>query len=387
MTQPIQTQAPLLLLVPGIKGAIGTTLSLAARLLELRPQAVLPYLTTYGLFEAPEMVEKVGVAGWDVRPGSLAEAAQRNGVVGGYLAAQDLQSLEDVPLAQAPDPATPLEAQTAALSEDIDAFRARWPAARPVLVNLLPACPECDPEACHDLRAVDCRRFPDLAYALAAVRAGVPVVNFTPNHLALPALLDLARSRGVPFVGRDGKTGQTYIKVVLASALRARRLYVDGWYSLNILGNADGRNLMDPVCARGKLQNKTNLLDELLGYHVGEHYGEPTHKVAIDYYPPRGDAKEAWDVIDIKGLFDLPMSLRINLQGRDSILAAPMALDLARWVVRLKDLGRCGSIPELGFYFKKPEGDDPPLSFEDQVRALQGLARACQGPAGNDAAA
>ena len=176
----------------------------------------------------------------------------------------------------------------------------------------------------------------------------------------------------MPFVGRDGKTGQTYIKVVLASALRARRLYVDGWYSLNILGNADGRNLMDPVCARGKLQNKTNLLDELLGYHVGEHYG---------------DAKEAWDVIDIKGLFDLPMSLRINLQGRDSILAAPMALDLARWVVRLKDLGRCGSIPELGFYFKKPEGDDPPLSFEDQVRALQGLARACQGPAGNDAAA
>jgi myo-inositol-1-phosphate synthase len=371
-----------LLLVAGIKGAIGTTLGLAARLLEIRPQAVLPYLTTYGLFESPESVEKMLVAGWDIQPGSLAEAAQRNGVVGGFLTAQDLQTLEDVPVVQAPDASAPLETQASALAGDIDDFRCRWPAARPVLVNLLPACPACDLEALGDLQAVDCRRFPDLAYALAAVRAGVPVVNFTPNDLLLPALLDLARNAGVPFVGRDGKSGQTYFKVVLASALRARRLYVDGWYSLNILGNADGRNLMDPVCARGKLQNKTNLLDDLLGYHVGEHYGEPTHKVAIDYYPPRGDAKEAWDVIDIKGLFDLPMSLRVNLQGRDSILAAPMALDLARWVVRLQAQGRSGSIPELGFYFKKPEGDNPPLSFEAQVRALQGLAQGRGGPFG-----
>jgi myo-inositol-1-phosphate synthase len=153
---------------------------------------------------------------------------------------------------------------------------------------------------------------------------------------------------------------------------------VDGWYSLNILGNADGRNLMDPACARGKLANKTELLDEVLGYRVGEAYGESAHKVHIDYYPPRGDAKEAWDVIDIKGLFGLPMSIRVNLQGRDSILAAPMVLDLARWVILLQAAGRGGAIPELGFFFKKPEGERAGATFEDQLYQLNELEALCR---------
>ena len=165
--------------------------------------------------------------------------------------------------------------------------------------------------------------------------------------------------------------------MVLASALKARSLYVDGWYSLNILGNADGKNLMDPDRAAGKVANKTELLDEILGYSVGERYHEPTHKVRIDYYPPRGDAKEAWDVVDFQGLFDLPMSLRLNILGRDSILAAPMVLDLARWMAALNMAGYFGFVPELGFYFKKPIGDNPPLSFQDQVNRLHDLEREC----------
>ena len=124
---------------------------------------------------------------------------------------------------------------------------------------------------------------------------------------------------------------------------------MDGWYSTNILGNADGRNLMDPERAASKLSNKTKILDELLGYQVGERHDTPTHKVRIDYYPPRGDAKEAWDVIDILGLFDLPMSIRVNLQARDSILAAPMVLDLAQWMCSVQKLGRSGNVPELAF--------------------------------------
>jgi myo-inositol-1-phosphate synthase len=166
--------------------------------------------------------------------------------------------------------------------------------------------------------------------------------------------------------------------VVLASALKARNLLVDGWYSLNILGNADGANLMDPARAAGKLHNKTSLLDDILEYEVGQNYGTPTHKVHIDYYPPRGDAKEAWDAIDFKGLFGLPMSIRLNLLGRDSILAAPLVLDLARWVAALHLAGRSGPIPELGFYFKKPVGDDPPLTFQDQVTSLAKLERECE---------
>jgi myo-inositol-1-phosphate synthase len=104
----------------------------------------------------------------------------------------------------------------------------------------------------------------------------------------------------------------------------------------------------------------------------------PTHKVHIDYDPPRGDAKEAWDVIDFKGLFGLPMSLRLNLQGRDSVLAAPMALDLARWMAALQAAGRSGPVPELGFYFKKAVGVPAPVTFQDQLRALDRLARECE---------
>jgi myo-inositol-1-phosphate synthase len=148
---------------------------------------------------------------------------------------------------------------------------------------------------------------------------------------------------------------------------------VDGWYSLNILGNADGLNLMDPDHACGKLNNKTHLLDDILGYPVGERYGQSAHKVHIDYYPPRGDAKEAWDVIDVRGIFGMPMSLRLNLQGRDSILAAPMALDLVRWAAALHSAEFAGPIPDLGFYFKKPVGDNAPLTFEGQLAALAHL--------------
>lgn len=165
--------------------------------------------------------------------------------------------------------------------------------------------------------------------------------------------------------------------MVLASALKARCLHVDGWYSLNILGNADGKNLMDPERAAGKVANKTQLLDDILGYPVGKKYGEPCHKVHIDYYPPRGDAKEAWDVIDFQGMFGLPMSIRLNLQGRDSILAAPLILDLSRWMAVLKWVGRSGLIPELGFYFKKPLGKNPPVNFQDQVHGLRELEKEC----------
>jgi myo-inositol-1-phosphate synthase len=165
---------------------------------------------------------------------------------------------------------------------------------------------------------------------------------------------------------------------VLASALKARGLKVDGWYSLNILGNDDGRNLADPKKVAGKLANKTELLEDILGYQIGERYGVSSHKVIIDYYPPRGDCKEAWDVIDFAGLFGLPMSLRLNLQARDSILAAPLVIDLARWMVVLHGVGRSGPVPELGFYFKKPIGPNPPVTFQDQLAELHRLEIVCR---------
>ena len=363
---------PLLLLIAGAKGAIGSTLALASLTMRRQPDLILPYLTTARLWHDGS-AETVHVAGWDVSAVRMSEAVALHRVVPETLW-QDMQDqLDGLPIAPAPDGALPLEDQVGELVRDMDRFRLACPDAQPVLVNLLPACPECGLRG-----AGSAGRFPDLAYAWAAVRSGIPVVNFTPNDLGDTDLVALAGEKGIPLVGRDGKTGQTYFKVVLASALKARQLKVDGWYSLNILGNADGRNLMDPACARGKLANKTELLDDVLGYRVGEAYGESAHKVHIDYYPPRGDAKEAWDVIDIQGLFGLPMSIRVNLQGRDSILAAPMALDLARWVVLLQAVGRGGAIPELGFFFKKPEGEQAAATYEDQLRDLKALEADCR---------
>ena len=369
---------PLLLMIAGAKGAIGSTLALASHVIQDQPELVAPYLTSACLWDGGDAGGKIHVAGWDSSHTTMCEALALHGVVPEGLWRKYRDQLAGLPIVSAPDGTMPLNDQTNQVMRDMAAFREACPEAQPVLGNLLPACPGCTLSDEPDHGDQGTAGFPDLVYARAAIRSGIPVVNFTPNALGDDGLVALAAEQGIPLVGRDGKTGQTYFKVVLASALKARHLKVDGWYSLNILGNADGRNLMDPACARGKLANKTELLDEVLGYRVGEAYGESAHKVHIDYYPPRGDAKEAWDVIDIKGLFGLPMSIRVNLQGRDSILAAPMVLDLARWVVVLQAAGRGGAIPELGFFFKKPEGEQAAATFEDQLQQLSELEGFCR---------
>jgi myo-inositol-1-phosphate synthase len=368
----------LLLLVAGAKGAVASTLAVATAALHQDPDLVLPSLTTGADFALPMACEAVSMAGWDRGPASMFDAASAQGVVPEAMLKCYRQDLEAMAI-RPPAPEASLADQIRYLENDIEMFCAQFSGCRPVLINLLPAADDGGLSGCRDidelLKTADPRRFPDLAYVLAAIGCHIPVVNFTPNAVELAPVIDAARNAGVPIAGRDGKSGQTFFKVVLASAFKARNLYVDGWYSLNILGNADGANLMDPRRAAGKLHNKTKLLEELLGYSVGERYGSPAHTVRIDYYPPRGDAKEAWDVIDFQGLFGLPMSLRVNLQGRDSILAAPMAMDLARWLIALQLAGHKGEVPELGFYFKKPVGAGAPISFQEQIGALEALRK------------
>ncbi len=369
----------LLLLVAGAKGAIGSTLAAAVSMLRHHPESVLPYLTTAGKFSRLFPQQAVHLAGWDVADHSLTTAISRHGVLPKAVWEPYQDEIDRVEVFSSPSIDLDRAAQVQQIILDIQSLKTRFPDALPVFINLLPACaaePSHAPETLSDLHAhTDASEFPDLSYALAAIACRIPVVNFSPNPLECPAVIQEAEKNGVCMAGCDGKTGQTYFKVVLASAFKARKLQVDGWYSLNILGNADGKNLMDPERAAGKLANKTHLLDDILGYPVGEKYGAPSHKVHIDYYPPRGDAKEAWDVIDLIGLFDLPMSIRVNLQGRDSILAAPLVLDLARWMAALSISGRKGLIPELGFYFKKPMGDCPPVTFQEQLNCLQSLEK------------
>ena len=372
----------LLLLVAGAKGAVASTLAAAVTVMQHDPASVVPSLTTGHLFSFLGPLQAIRLAGWDNTDKSLTSAIERHGVIPESIWKSHAQDLDRIPVLQAPAPTAGLQTQVEQLTRDIINIKSQNSHARAVFVNLLPAAENHKLAACNNLSQLYAEAqtgiMPDLAYSLAAISAGVPVVNFTPNIVEIPVLLDEAVKQGVPVAGRDGKTGQTYLKVVLASALKARNLLIDGWYSLNILGNADGANLMDPDRAAGKLSNKTQLLDDILGYKVGENYGAPAHKVHIDYYPPRGDAKEAWDAVDFKGLFGLPMSIRINLLGRDSILAAPLVLDLARWAAALHLAGRCGPVPELGFFFKKTVGDSPPLTYQDQVTSLARLHRECE---------
>ena len=371
------TSRPLLLLVAGAKGAVSSTLAVAIAAMQKRPDTILSSLTTGNIFSCLGAIEATAIAGWDPNTKPLTACIKAQGVVPEQLWKPFSNNLDQIQVRQPPSTSRDLRDQVEQLRRDIQAFKEMRPNAQPVFINLLPAVAQKDlmhyqeiPELFENANLKD---NPDLAYTLAAIHSEIPVVNFTPNIVEIPAIIKEAEKRKIPIAGRDGKTGQTYFKVVLASALRARNFLVDGWYSLNILGNADGMNLMNPGKAKEKLANKTRLLDEVLGYEVGQKYDAPTHKVHIDYYPPRGDAKEAWDVIDFSGMFGLPMSLRVNLQGRDSILAAPLALDLGRWVAALKLAGRSGLIPELGFYFKKPVGENPSLTFQDQIQSLKRL--------------
>ncbi len=378
MTHTQHTDGPsVLIMIAGAKGAVAGTVATAAAALGTSDFDAVGGLTTADKFPSLGRPEAIAVAGWDCDLRPLPDAVDAAGVLPRATVERHTAALSEMDIRLAPDSQQSLEKQVQAIQDDIEQFRSQYPEARPVLVNLLPAACDLGVTERHtdiaSLIASVPAGLPDLAYAIAAVLSDVPVVNYTPNTVEVSALCSEALERGVPIAGRDGKSGPTYLKVVLASAFKARALKVDGWYSLNILGNADGRNLMDPDRACGKLQNKTNLLDDILGYGVGERYNESAHRVHIDYYPPRGDAKEAWDVIDFTGLLGLPMSLRLNLQGRDSILAAPMVIDLARWAAALHVAGIGGPIAELGFFFKKPIGVDPPAAFQDQLAALSQL--------------
>jgi myo-inositol-1-phosphate synthase len=380
MTDSSKSQ-PLLLMVAGAKGAVGSTLAVVAAAMSQRPESILPSLTTAQMLSDLLPSKHVHMVGWDLHDGTLLECIEGHGVLPEELWKPYESQLDQVQVRLPPEASLDLLGQVQRLTQDISAFKEQHPHAKGVFINLLPAAPTRDLNQLEDLSQLYSQLasedLPDLPYIIAAIHAGVPIVNFTSNQVEIPLVIKEAIKQKVPISGRDGKSGQTYLKVVLASALKARNLIVDGWYSLNILGNQDGKNLMDPQRAAGKLSNKTYMLDDIMGYQVGERYGVSSHKVQIDYYPPRGDAKEAWDVIDFLGVFGLPMSMRLNLQVRDSVLAAPLVLDLARWMIVLQMAGCSGPVPELAFYYKKPVGHEPPLSFQDQVAALRELGLWC----------
>ncbi|WNG50821.1 inositol-3-phosphate synthase [Archangium minus] len=226
-------------------------------------------------------------------------------------------------------------------------------------------------------------------YAWACLQEGVPFANGSPNlAVDFPAAAELARLHEVALAGKDFKTGQTLMKTVIGPALKARMLGVRGWFSTNILGNRDGEVLDDPESFRSKELTKRGVLDEILDASANpELYGEIFHKVRIEYYPPRGDAKEGWDNIDLFGWMGYPMQMKIDFLCRDSILAAPIVLDLAL-LLDLAQRGGCiGTQDWLSFYFKSPmtdPGRSPEhdlfvqnMKLKNTLRALMGEKPSC----------
>jgi myo-inositol-1-phosphate synthase len=197
---------------------------------------------------------------------------------------------------------------------------------------------------------------PSMLYAWAAISEGVPFANGAPNlTVDIPALEEYAKAKNVPIGGKDFKTGQTLLKTVLAPAFKARMLGLNGWFSTNILGNRDGEVLDDPGSFKTKEESKLGALEYILQPNIyPDLYGKIHHKVRINYYPPRGDNKEGWDNIDIFGWLGYPMQIKVDFLCRDSILAAPIVLDLALFFDLARRAGMRGIQEWLSFYFKSP---------------------------------
>jgi myo-inositol-1-phosphate synthase len=250
------------------------------------------------------------------------------------------------------------------LMDDIRQFQQRTGAARMVMIwcgstevfhNAAPVHQTLTDFECG-LQKSDAEISSSQIYAYAALKMGIPYANGAP-HLTVdaPALMELARERQVPIAGKDYKTGQTFMKTLIAPGLKSRMLGLSGWFSTNILGNRDGEVLDDPGSFKSKEESKLSALEHILQADLyPDLYKDFYHKVRINYYPPRGDAKEGWDNIDIFGWLGSPMQIKIDFLCRDSILAAPLVLDLVLFMDLAQRAGMRGVQEWLSFYFKAP---------------------------------
>ena len=249
-----------------------------------------------------------------------------------------------------------MRAQVERIIQDLQDFKAKNDLDNVVMVNLASTEKYMElskvhttPEAFEEgLDKNDPAIAPAMRYFYAAIKCGFPHANFAPSLSNIPALSKLAEQHGVPYAGMDGKTGQTLLKTALAAMFRVRQLKIHGWYSINFLGNNDGLVLDSPSSNKTKVLSKASVLDSIVGYHV------ENHQVHIHYYKPRGDAKEAWDNIDIVGFGGVPMQMKINFLCQDSVLAAPLVIDLIRLLDQAKKVGEKGIQRQLSVYFKSP---------------------------------
>ncbi len=380
-------------LTPGM-GAVSTTFMSGVQL--VRKGAALPVgsLTQLGTirlgkrtegrsplikdFVPLEKLDNLVFGGWDIYPDSAYEAARKAGVlephhlekVKGFLSGiRPMKAAFDQTYVKRLAGTHVKKAKTKydlaeQIKEDIQTFKKKSGAHRLVMVW----CGSTEVYLTHNEVHSDLSKFekamksnhpaiaPSMLYAWAAISSGVPFANGAPNlTVDIPALEELAREHNVPICGKDFKTGQTLLKTILAPGFKARMLGLHGWFSTNILGNRDGEVLDDPESFKTKEESKLGVLEYILQPHLyPQLYGKIHHKVRINYYPPRGDNKEGWDNIDIFGWLGYPMQIKVDFLCRDSILAAPIVLDLVLFLDLAQRAGLRGIQEWLSFYFKSP---------------------------------
>jgi myo-inositol-1-phosphate synthase len=380
-------------LIPGI-GAVSTTFMAGVEAVKRglgAPVGSLTQLSTVRLGKRSEgrtplirdfvplaQIDDLVFGGWDIFEDSAYEAARNAAVLDSSLLEQVREPLQNIrPMKAVFDQdyvrrihgPNIKEARTKMdkaemLMDDIRQFQERTGVSRTVMVWCGSTEVFHRPSQVHQtLKEFECglqKSDPEIApsqiYAYAALKLGIPYANGAPNLTTdTPALLELARENSVPICGKDFKTGQTFMKTLLAPGLKARMLGMSGWFSTNILGNRDGEVLDDPGSFKSKEETKLSVLDQILQPQLyPQLYGNLFHAVRINYYPPRGDAKEGWDNIDIFGWLGYPMQIKIDFLCRDSILAAPLVLDLVLFLDLARRAGMRGIQEWLSFYFKAP---------------------------------
>ncbi len=391
----LKAEGKLGVLIPGVGGAVSTTF--LAGVEAVRQGISFPFgsLTQMGTirlgkrfeYRTPTIKDFVPLAdvgdfvfgGWDVFPANCYEGALEAKV----LKTEDLEPVRSLLEGVKPWPAifkqefvknlhgtnVKVEASHLELVEatkaDIEGFKKKHGVSRCVMVWCASTEAYLAPGPVHSslerfeegLRKNDPTISPSMLYAYAALSSGIPFINGAPNlTLDVPAIVELANKHGVPIAGKDFKTGQTLMKTILAPGLKARMLGLKGWYSTNILGNRDGLVLDDKDSFKTKETSKLSVLDTILQPKLyPQLYADFYHKVAINYYPPRGDDKEGWDCIDIFGWLGYPMQIKVNFLCKDSILAAPLVLDLVLFMDLSLRAGMSGIQEWLSFYFKSPQ--------------------------------
>ncbi len=377
--------------VIGLNGAVATTAAAGIAMIRAGSNDLSGLPLASRDVEGMAAYRDLHFGGWDLSHDDLATAALKHGVLTESDLANGAGSLSDMrpwPAVGSTDFCANIDgankiaapghrAAVKHIQDDLARFKSEQNLDRVVMINLASTERKADLGADalssvegfeRGLDSDDAAISPAMLYAYAAIASDTPYANFTPSVAAdVGPLAELASQRRVPIAGKDGKTGQTLLKTVIAPALRDRALHVDGWFSTNILGNSDGLALDDPKSLASKVDTKKSVLDQILGYPVEDHI------IMIHYYKPRGDNKEAWDNIDLTGFLGQKMQLKLNFLCKDSVLAAPLAIEIARCLALAQTRGDGGVQDQMGIFFKMPQtadGGEPIHAFGEQQLIL-----------------